>query len=278
MLAFQSEAHEYYPLVPAVRERNWMDASPNKYAYRCLPLAMANQAGWFILCPTTVRMKWNGGQAPNDLEVKCDDPFFGAYEGSRGHIVSHFGSGIVTFSIPYLFRTTVEGIGLRVDGPTNAWIPDVVALTGLVETWGHMSTFTMNWRVTAIDKEVIIPQGFPFCCLSFFDFRLVEQAQALTLPMSLLAEAPRTELQAWTTKRDSLLDRKAGEDRNFDGSYARHLNVAGEPLESLHWRSFRVPNFTKAVSEDCAPVAVNDTHTDEVSNAIPRNSPDQSTE
>ena len=31
--------------------RDWMEATPNKYAYRCLPLTIVNQTGWIIRNP-----------------------------------------------------------------------------------------------------------------------------------------------------------------------------------------------------------------------------------
>ncbi|WP_042832409.1 DUF6065 family protein, partial [Xanthomonas citri] len=31
---------------PAPHERAWMDATEQRYAYRCLPLAIANAHGW----------------------------------------------------------------------------------------------------------------------------------------------------------------------------------------------------------------------------------------
>lgn len=36
------------PLTPAPIDRDWMDATPDRFAYRCLPLVIANQAGWVI--------------------------------------------------------------------------------------------------------------------------------------------------------------------------------------------------------------------------------------
>ena len=34
---------------PAPRERDWMDRTAQHYAYRCLPLDMANGHGWELL-------------------------------------------------------------------------------------------------------------------------------------------------------------------------------------------------------------------------------------
>src|SRR5262245_21841832 len=45
-------------LVPASRERAWMEATDRRFANRCLPLLIANQAGWFIICHQTLRAVW----------------------------------------------------------------------------------------------------------------------------------------------------------------------------------------------------------------------------
>jgi hypothetical protein len=49
------------PLVPAPPTRDWMDAFPDRHAYRCLPLAIANAHGWQLLLPVAVTVAWNGG-------------------------------------------------------------------------------------------------------------------------------------------------------------------------------------------------------------------------
>ena len=42
---------EGWTLEPAPLQRDWMDQTVSRAAYRCLPMAMANQAGWLIRCP-----------------------------------------------------------------------------------------------------------------------------------------------------------------------------------------------------------------------------------
>jgi hypothetical protein len=58
-------AYEIYPpvdvsLTTAPINRPWMDETPQRFAYRCLPLSMANQAGWFVGCPASFVATWNG--------------------------------------------------------------------------------------------------------------------------------------------------------------------------------------------------------------------------
>src|SRR3954449_12981067 len=44
--------------------RDWMDDTPNKFAYRCLPLTIANQTGWFVYNPVGFTAVWTGKTAP----------------------------------------------------------------------------------------------------------------------------------------------------------------------------------------------------------------------
>jgi hypothetical protein len=51
-------------IVPAPVERSWMDRTNNGFAYRCLPLNIANAHGWLILNPVAFVAEWNGGPGP----------------------------------------------------------------------------------------------------------------------------------------------------------------------------------------------------------------------
>src|SRR5262245_61124781 len=98
------------PIVPADGKRQWMDQTRERFAYRCLPMLIANQAGWFILNSHKFMVVWNGGQAIADLRIEY-------LEGGEPYpAISHFGHGILTFSLPYLFRTP-PGYSLLARGP-----------------------------------------------------------------------------------------------------------------------------------------------------------------
>jgi len=47
-----------------------MDATADRYAYRCLPLLIANQAGWLALNNREVRVTWNGDDDPSALTIE----------------------------------------------------------------------------------------------------------------------------------------------------------------------------------------------------------------
>lgn len=86
-------------IVPAPPTRGWQDAVPERYAYKCLPMVIANQAGWFVLNPHALEIMWNGMPGQQDLEIRQLTP------GKPCIAESHFGCGILTWRIPALFRT-----------------------------------------------------------------------------------------------------------------------------------------------------------------------------
>ena len=55
--------------------RDWMDETPSKFAYRCLPLTIANQTGWWVYNPVGFTAVWNGLPGPGGIQFLFDsDP------------------------------------------------------------------------------------------------------------------------------------------------------------------------------------------------------------
>ncbi|WP_426957815.1 DUF6065 family protein [Muricoccus radiodurans] len=144
-------------LRPAPSRRAWMDASPQGFAHRCLPLTIANAHGWEVVGECGFEAWWNGGDAPGDVTVRVDRP-------GRPEPVGHFGAGVLTFHIDALFRTD-PGISLWVSGPPNAPKDGIAPLTGIVETDWSPATFTMNWRFTRARHPVRFAPGEPIAFL-----------------------------------------------------------------------------------------------------------------
>ncbi|WP_372001635.1 DUF6065 family protein [Tistrella mobilis] len=143
---------------PAPVDRPWMDATPQGFAYRCLPLAIANAWGWELLNPAGFTAVWTGDEAPAGVVVTPDDP------AAAVPAVGHFGSGILTFHVPWLFRTAPE-VALMVQGPVNRPKDAIAALQGLVETGWSPFGFTMNWRFTRVNTPVRFETGEPFAAI-----------------------------------------------------------------------------------------------------------------
>lgn len=144
------------PVVPAKRSREWMDSLPEAFANRCLPLRIANEAGWWILNSHTFEVVWEGLEHQTSLKVEYHDTEK-PYPAS-----THFGNGILTFSIPWLFQTE-EGYNLHVRGPANLPKPDCCPLEGIVEADWAPYTFTMNWQITQPWEPIVFEKGEPIC-------------------------------------------------------------------------------------------------------------------
>ncbi len=187
----------FKPVVrPAPVTRPWMDEAPQGFAYRCLPLNIANAHGWEVLCPTGFEAVWNGGPRPADVQIRPLDN-----SGWPG--IAHFGVGVVTFHLGYLVRTE-PGYDLWVGGPANAPKDGIIPLTGIVETDWAPYAFTMNWRFTRPNVPIRFMRGEPFC--SFFPIprALLEET---TPEIRDLDSDPETKaaFTEWSEKRGKFL-------------------------------------------------------------------------
>jgi hypothetical protein len=146
---------EWPDIRPAPLERDWMDATQHRFAYRCLPLNIANGYGWELLCPSGFTATWDGTRQSDGICVEPD-------AGTIAPAISHFGHGVLTFNLPYVFRTD-PGVDLLAQGPINRPKDAIGALAGIIETDWCPFTFTMNWLFTRPRTPVRFEKGEPFC-------------------------------------------------------------------------------------------------------------------
>lgn len=155
LTTLSGNADSVFEVRPAPSDRGWIDETPQKFAARCLPLLIANAHGWEILLKDRCEVVWNGGRTMEDLKVTTESS-------TNTHVSSHFGEGILTFSIHALFRTE-PGYNLWVGGPINRFKDGIQALTGIVETDWSPFTFTMNWKLTRTDQPICFERDEPIC-------------------------------------------------------------------------------------------------------------------
>ncbi len=68
-------AYRLYPndnrvrIAAGERDRRWMDETQDSYAYRCLPLNIANQHGWAVYPASEIRAIWTGGSRVEDIDI-----------------------------------------------------------------------------------------------------------------------------------------------------------------------------------------------------------------
>ena len=214
-------------LVVAQPSRDWMDASPNRFAYRCLPMVIANQAGWLLLNPRAFAATWDGGEGQDNLTVEHLEGRgeFGAY--------SHFGCGVLTWDVGYLFRTP-PGYNLYVRGPANRPKDGACALQGIVETDWNDATFTMNWKLTRPGLRVVFEAGEPFAMVS--PVRRGELERVCPQIVDITADpASERAYMKWSALRTAFLSdhrydpASEGYNRGWQRHYMHGLTVTMEP-------------------------------------------------
>jgi hypothetical protein len=229
------------PLIrPAEASRDWMDATPEAFAYRCLPLNIANAHGWEILSPCDATAYWTGG-------AKVEDVLIRPTQGEGEPPVSLFGQGMLTFHIPALFRTP-PGWDLWVGGSPNQLKPGIAPLTGIVETDWSPYSFTMNWRFTRRNNWVSFKRGEPIC----FVFPVQRNALERLTPrfVRLDEDSPLAEeFRLWSESRNEFHKTMAdGRPRSpaekWQKRYYRGVGMRSDTPAPQHRTKIRLKPFT----------------------------------
>lgn len=232
---------------PADRRREWIQATPHRFARRCLPLMVANEAGWTIRVPFGLGARWNGADAPDNVDIRVLDP---SHPGTRW-VSNQLGVGLVTFNIPYVFRTP-PGVALLVRGPPNFWIEGAHPLEGLVETDWATTTFTMSWRIESPNRWVEFKAGDPVCFLQPISIATLEAAQPV---ITQIGDNPSVEAlyRVWAASRAEFKANLERSPRAWQKDYYLGREPAGEPA-GVHRTRLRMAAFAGAPDADPEPV------------------------
>ena len=137
------------------KKRSWF----TPHFYRCLPLTIGNQYGFVIKSEFDFSFIWDGGNHEDSVKF-----FFYEEEEvidtKHPRIESHFGHGIITINPPFSFRTP-PGVNLMTINPPNYVIPNITAMTGVVETDNLRRDFTFNLKIQIPNIEVHVTKGSP---------------------------------------------------------------------------------------------------------------------
>jgi hypothetical protein len=245
------------PLIrPAPATRAWMDATPESFAYRCLPLNIANAHGWEVLSPCGFEAIWEGGTNPDAVTINLDPG-----SDTQRAPVSLFGQGVITFHVEAIMRTP-PGWNLWVGGAPNRPKDAIAPLTGVIETDWSPFTFTMNWRFTRPGQWIRFEVMEPFCFLFPVERAAMEAFKPAFAP---LGADPATEagFQAWSQARDAFHAKMQGDapkapaDR-WQKHYYRGVDVSGEALVSDHRAKLRLRPFDRSATPDIPLAPVDD--------------------
>ena len=88
----------------ATARREWLNKEPEQtFAYSCIPMTHASESGIWIVSDAGFNVFWNGDKTLESVVFNFDSE----KEKNESLIcaTSHFPIGIVTFSLPFLFKT-----------------------------------------------------------------------------------------------------------------------------------------------------------------------------
>lgn len=225
---------------PASPRRAWMDRTNGGFAYRCLPLTIANSHGWEVLSPSTFEATWTGGYTRDAVQfTRLDD-------GDGPLPDSQFGEGIITFQLGYLFRTE-PGYNMYVTGPVNVRRDGIVPLSAVVETDWLPFPFTMNWAFTRSGVPIRFDKGEPFCHIFPVAKSLLEETQPEIRGIETNPDL-HAELVAWHQSRQAFLQdlQRPGSDALKEGwqrFYNRGHAPTGLTADSAHQTKLTVRPF-----------------------------------
>jgi hypothetical protein len=196
IIAYQIHEGDTAPIRPARAERKWMDEADRKFPYRCLPLVIANQYGWEILSTHHFRATWDGTSTAEGLHIE------NLHGENQLQCRSHFGEGVLTFQIPFLFKTPA-GWNLMVRGPANNPKDGIIALDGIIESDWAPSTFTMNWRFTRAGTVDFV-RGEPICLFFPIQRGVIEAFDGEVIMLETNPET-NSKFREWSASRDRFL-------------------------------------------------------------------------
>jgi len=223
-------------------QREWMDATPSRFAYRCLPITIANQTGLWVKNPVGFTATWRGSSSPESIDFQFDE----SAEIWTRWVSNEFGAGIITWNTPFLFRTKPAGSRLLVSGPANSFKDNAHPLTAILESdWMTMS-FTMNWKIIRPGAPVRFEAGEPlFQSISLSSNPCADIEGALVTYKKLdddpdLSRAYRE----WDQSRKRFMERsRAGELKpdEWQRDYFLGRDGAGQKLAPLHMTKVKPP-------------------------------------
>ena len=190
------------------RDRRWMDDTQDSYAYRCLPLNIANQHGWAVYPKSQISAIWTGGTRLEDIDI---------FQNGEGVAASAFGHGVLTFHILHVIRLPPH-YNLHISGAPNFFKRGIVPLTGIYEAdWAPFS-FTMNWKFTEADLEVRFSPDEPICFFFPLPRNLIESFDFAVEDIKTASDLA-SEHATWNEGRAAFLKDLENQDGNWQKHY-----------------------------------------------------------
>ena len=137
-------------------QREWMNLTDDRHAYRCFPVALANSIGYSISFLEDIEFVWDGVSDSSDTHIKI----------IKGHDFCSpaRGNATVSFNCNIFFKTE-ENVSMLSIVPPNYFIDGATPFTSILSTSFHNEVFPIAWKVTRPNVNILIPAGTPVATL-----------------------------------------------------------------------------------------------------------------
>jgi len=141
---------------PLSVKRQWMEDTPEKHAYRCFPVTMANTVGWTLSSPIDISFKWNGitNTTPDTVDILSGKEY--SYTGR--------GQGTVSFMTGLIFKSEKDISLLTINCP-NYFYEDFEVMSSLISTSFYPNELPLAIKAKIPNKEIIIKAGDPIATI-----------------------------------------------------------------------------------------------------------------
>ena len=161
---------DFFVLKP---NRDWMDESIDRQAYKCLPVTLANCLGWSFSIPEDISFILHS--STNTVEI---------LSGSKYSSVDRT-NGTISF---------ISGLTIQSETPTsllimpvpNQFIDGVSPFTSIVNTSVLRAPIPSAWKVTKYDEKITIKTGTPIAAIIPLSLTKLQdtQFQVMDLPLN----------------------------------------------------------------------------------------------
>ncbi len=215
---------EKYSLVGPNDRRRWMDDFAKGHPYQCAPLRYANVSEWWVIGHERTFVRWDPRNKEDLISI-------------HGLGESHFGYGIVSFRLPFVFDVEAPWC-LMVKGPANVVIPNAHPLEGVIDPRAYALGFSMNWQIQE-GGTAIFEKDQPVAAITLVDPASLHEAELEIRPVTDHPKYP--ELDHWVRKRKDLFEKMLkGEEGPFvENVYTKAVR---KTLPGVRFRGLRVPN------------------------------------
>jgi len=138
-------------------QRDWMDATGDRHAYKCFPVSMANSVGFSISFLDDIEFIWDGISDTTPDHIKILKSGLNVCDTGRGNATISFNSELI-------FKTPINMSMLSIV-PPNYFIDGAMPFTSIISTSFYPHGYPIAWKATRPNEKILIPAGTPVATL-----------------------------------------------------------------------------------------------------------------